>query len=91
VVLDNQAYVAERRNNTTAFSETWRGEQIQVTLCLARPPRVSHLCVLCPGMAHTVFPLEPHILAMEEDVILLRIIVSSKHWDIFKDADYYIY
>jgi hypothetical protein len=37
-----------------------------------------------------VFPVEPHILAMEEDLILLRIIVSSKT-DIFKDADYYIY
>ncbi|CAD6202116.1 unnamed protein product [Miscanthus lutarioriparius] len=28
---------------------------------------------------------------MEEDILLLRIIVSSKRWHIFQDADYYIY
>ena len=32
VLLDRHAYVAERRNATTAFSETWRGHRIQVTL-----------------------------------------------------------
>ncbi|KAG2562955.1 hypothetical protein PVAP13_8KG319100 [Panicum virgatum] len=71
---DGCAYVAERRNATTAFSETWSGHRIQVTLFLARPPRVSYLCVFCPDLDHAVFPLEPKILATEDDLVLLRII-----------------
>ncbi|CAL4929115.1 unnamed protein product [Urochloa decumbens] len=85
VLLDGLAYVAERNNATTAFAKTWDGHQIQVTLFPARPPRVSHLCVFCPGLEHTVFPLEPKILATE-----LRIIVTTKR-DILKHVDYYIY
>jgi hypothetical protein len=34
--------------------------------------------------------MEPDILAMEEDLVLLRVIVSSK-WEFLDDADYYIY
>ncbi|CAL4937690.1 unnamed protein product [Urochloa decumbens] len=86
VLLDGLAYVAERNNATTAFAKTWDGHQIQVTLFPARPPRVSHLCVFCPGLEHTVFPLEPKILA----AVLLRIIVTTKR-DILKHVDYYIY
>jgi hypothetical protein len=37
-----------------------------------------------------VFSVEPDILAMEEDLVLLRVIVSSKR-DFLDDADYYIY
>ncbi|TVU36670.1 hypothetical protein EJB05_18614, partial [Eragrostis curvula] len=90
VLLEDYAYVAELYNATTAESTTWDGKRIQVTLCLARPPRVSYVCVYCPGLDHTEFPLAPEILATEEDLVLLRIIVSSRR-DILKDMDYYIY
>ncbi|GJN03978.1 hypothetical protein PR202_ga21481 [Eleusine coracana subsp. coracana] len=77
-------------HNATAFSTTWDKKKIQVTLCLAHPPRVSYIYVFCPGLYHTEFPLEPKILATEEDLVLLRIIVSSQE-NILKDTDYYIY
>jgi hypothetical protein len=41
-------------------------------------------------LEHTVFSVEPDILAMEEDLVLLRVIVSSKR-EFLDDADYYIY
>ncbi|TVU19576.1 hypothetical protein EJB05_35732, partial [Eragrostis curvula] len=92
VLLEERAYVADSRNATTAFSTTWDNKDIQVTLCLARPPRVSYICVFCPGREYTEFPLEPKILAAEEDLVLLRVIVSSKHGqDMYEDADLYIY
>ncbi|TVU19558.1 hypothetical protein EJB05_35711, partial [Eragrostis curvula] len=90
VLVDEHAYVADCRNATTAFATTWDNKDIQVTFCIARPPRVSYICVFCPGREHNEFPLEPKIIAMTEDLVLLRIIVSSK-WHVFEDMDYYIY
>ncbi|KAL6648235.1 hypothetical protein ACP70R_012459 [Stipagrostis hirtigluma subsp. patula] len=89
VLLDEHAYVAERHNATTAVSTTWNDKKVQVTFCLAHPPRVSYLCVFCPEAEIT---LEPKILATEDDIVLLRIIVSSrKGIDILKDADDFVY
>ncbi|KAK3135470.1 hypothetical protein QOZ80_5BG0419320 [Eleusine coracana subsp. coracana] len=90
VLLDQRAYVADCTNATTAASTTWDNKPIQVTFCIARPPRVSYFCVFCPGLDHTEFPLEPRILAMEQDLVLLSVIVSSKS-DVCQDRDYYIY
>ncbi|KAK3138668.1 hypothetical protein QOZ80_5AG0371870 [Eleusine coracana subsp. coracana] len=90
VLLDKLAYVADCENATTAFSTTFDNKRIQVTFCLARPPRVSYICVFCPGLDHTEFPLEPKILGMEEDLVLLSIIVSSKQ-NAVHHMDYYIY
>lgn len=90
VLLDERAYVADCTNDTTAESTTWDNKRIQVTFCLARPPQVSYICVFCPGLEHTEFPLEPKILATEQDLVLLYIIVSSKQ-DLYKDMDYFIY
>jgi len=47
ILIENLAYVADRRNSTTAFSD-WRYDgQVQVTLIVVPPPRVSYLCVFC--------------------------------------------
>ncbi|OEL38966.1 hypothetical protein BAE44_0000015 [Dichanthelium oligosanthes] len=39
--------------------------------------RVSYLCVFCPELEHTVFPLEPKILSIEEDLVLRVIVTTS--------------
>ena len=56
VLLDRAAYMADKENHTFAdcqFTRDLDGKQInlQVTLCLTQPPRVSHFCCLahCPA------------------------------------------
>uniref|UniRef100_A0A0E0G021 DUF1618 domain-containing protein n=1 Tax=Oryza nivara TaxID=4536 RepID=A0A0E0G021_ORYNI len=50
VYLEDRAYVSPDAvsNSTTAFSTTTTGVSIHVSFCLARPPRLSYLCVHCP-------------------------------------------
>jgi hypothetical protein len=66
VLLEFKAYVADRRNGTTAYAYSRCGREVQVTLFAARPPRVSHLCVFCRPAATT----EEHqqMIAMEPQV-----------------------
>ncbi|CAN6336798.1 unnamed protein product [Urochloa humidicola] len=90
VLLDLEAYVADHRNATTAYSCSGSGKEIHVTFFLARPPRVSYFCVFCPGRDHTEIPIEPKILAMDEDLVLLRIIVSPEK-ELLRDRDFYVY
>lgn len=90
VLLDLEAYVADHRNATTAYSCSESGKEIQVTFFLARPPRVSYFCVFCPGRDHTEFPIEPQILAMDDNLVLLSIIVSPEK-ETLRDRDFYVY
>ncbi|KAK3129400.1 hypothetical protein QOZ80_6BG0478930 [Eleusine coracana subsp. coracana] len=87
VLVELDAYVAKRENATTAYATTRNGKQIQVTFCLRRPPLVSYLCVHSPDAE---IPVEPTILATQDDIVLLRIIVGSEK-DVLKEIDYYIY
>lgn len=87
VLLESQAYVAKRENGTTAVSKTWDGKDIQVTICPRRPPCLSYLCIYS---SEGEIPVEPKILAMEEDLIVLRITVSCQR-DVLKNIDYYVY
>ncbi|KAL6839321.1 hypothetical protein ACP4OV_030993 [Aristida adscensionis] len=90
VLVDLLAYVADHRNSTTAFSRSACGKEIQVTFFLARPPRVSYFCVFCTGRDHTEIPIEPDILAMEDNLVLLRIVVSPEK-DLRQGSDLYMY
>lgn len=47
ILIENEAYVADRRNSTTAFSDCRCDGQVQVTLFIAPPPHVSYLYVFC--------------------------------------------
>ncbi|XP_039840420.1 uncharacterized protein LOC120700260 [Panicum virgatum] len=51
VILDTTAYISADAvsNTTTAAGWMTNGAPIQVSLCLARPPRLSYLCVHFPG------------------------------------------
>ncbi|CAL4977355.1 unnamed protein product [Urochloa decumbens] len=96
VLLEDRAYVADRRNATTATSDSNRfGAEIQVTFCSARPPRVSYLCVFCtrrPADAKEaeVIAMEPKVLFTDANLVLLRIYLSPGRDQIF-ESDLYVY
>ncbi|CAL4950957.1 unnamed protein product [Urochloa decumbens] len=96
VLLEDRAYVADRRNATTASSDSNRfGAEIQVTFCFARPPRVSYLCVFCtrrPADAKEaeVIAMEPKVLFTDANLVLLRIYLSPDKERIF-ESDLYVY
>ncbi|RLN12009.1 hypothetical protein C2845_PM09G00260 [Panicum miliaceum] len=101
VLLEYKAYVADRRNDTTAVAYSRCGREIQVSFFAARPPRVSHLCVFCRPAATSeeeeeeeeeeeMIAMEPQVLATDENLVLLRIIVSAER-DIISGNDLYVY
>ncbi|TVU39043.1 hypothetical protein EJB05_12445 [Eragrostis curvula] len=87
VLMESQAYVADCKNSTTAVSKTWDSHDIQVTICTRRPPHVSYMCVYSRDAE---MPLEPQMLAMEEDLVVLCVTVSCQK-DVMKNIDYYVY
>ncbi|GJN26282.1 hypothetical protein PR202_gb14203 [Eleusine coracana subsp. coracana] len=84
--VDVTAYIADRRNATTACGRMSNGVKIQVTFCTAPPPAVSHFCVWCPEEPSypSKISTEPKIIAAEADLVLLSVsrgsgIVPSVH------------
>ncbi|CAN6202854.1 unnamed protein product [Urochloa humidicola] len=94
VLLEYKAYVADRRNDTTAVADSSCGREVQVSLFAARPPRVSYLCVFCRASSSSseveMIPMEPQVLATDDNLLLLRIVVSPER-DIIGGGDLYIY
>uniref|UniRef100_I1QR83 DUF1618 domain-containing protein n=1 Tax=Oryza glaberrima TaxID=4538 RepID=I1QR83_ORYGL len=81
ILLDVQAYIADRRNATTATAMLSNGgHQIQVTICVAPPPLVSYICAWSPTTHPAeLFDTEPTVEAVDADLLLLRIHVSLNH------------
>ncbi|EAZ10064.1 hypothetical protein OsI_32368 [Oryza sativa Indica Group] len=74
VLLDFRAYVADRRNATTATARLGNGHAIQVTICAAPPPLVSYICAWSPTSDPAeLFEMEPTVEAVNADLVLLRI------------------
>uniref|UniRef100_A0A0E0N8T2 DUF1618 domain-containing protein n=1 Tax=Oryza rufipogon TaxID=4529 RepID=A0A0E0N8T2_ORYRU len=98
VYLEDRAYVSPDAvsNSTTAFSTTTTGVSIHVSFCLARPPRLSYLCVHCPrpgdGEGAYRFTVDPRVLGTHTDVALLRVPHPNDglHRGI-KSYDYFVY
>ncbi|CAM0907520.1 unnamed protein product [Alopecurus aequalis] len=93
-LLNLQVYVANRRNATTASCDTegGGGRRIQLTICAARPPQISYLCVCCPGLDPDVFAAPPYIVATEADLLLLAVVFgpySARHEP--ENYEYYLY
>ncbi|CAL5044058.1 unnamed protein product [Urochloa decumbens] len=88
ILLELEAYVADRVNATTASCTTCDGKRVQVTLCPRRPPRVSYLCVHSPDAAE--INMEPNVLATDGNLVLLRLTVGAIGRRI-DNTDYYIY
>ncbi|CAN6181560.1 unnamed protein product [Urochloa humidicola] len=77
VLLDFRAYIDGRTNATTAWSNTRGGDRISVTFWPAHPPRVSHFSVFCPDLnPGDDFAEEPIIMAAEDDVVLLCVVLG---------------
>nr|TKW05997.1 hypothetical protein SEVIR_7G213300v2 [Setaria viridis] len=87
VLLDLHAYVADRENSTSAYSEMSNGKAIRVTFCTAPPPLVSYICVWCPDLPPTELIMEPTIEAAEADLVLFRLSLS----DYPNQRDYFVY
>ncbi|CAL5017921.1 unnamed protein product [Urochloa decumbens] len=85
VLLDLNAYIADRENSTTADAAMSNGKTIRVTLCAAPTPLVSYICVWCPGLQATeMLAMRPSIEAAESDLLLLHVIVRNK-------ANFFVY
>ncbi|KAK3155040.1 hypothetical protein QOZ80_2BG0198050 [Eleusine coracana subsp. coracana] len=95
ILLETQAYVADRVNATTACTFSRCGKHVQVTLCVDRPPRVSYLCVFCRAAADEVpeqmVGCAPDVIATEGDLVLLNIVVGTRKPTKRYEADLYVY
>ncbi|TVU44842.1 hypothetical protein EJB05_04303 [Eragrostis curvula] len=95
VLLEEKAYVADCSNDTTASSYSKCGKLIQATFVAARPPRVSYLCVFCRCSAEEdqeMIPIEPLVIATDDNLVLLRIVVGPGKDLLSGDgSDLYIY
>ncbi|KAL6846205.1 hypothetical protein ACP4OV_023653 [Aristida adscensionis] len=63
VLLNHTAYLAACPNASAATSLTRDGHEIHASLCIARPPSVSYLCVHCPALTPSHFGIEPYVIA----------------------------
>ncbi|CAM0952694.1 unnamed protein product [Alopecurus aequalis] len=78
VLIEPYAYFADRENATTASCDMKDlGGTLSVTFCVAHPPRVSYLCVQATAFDHTEFAVEPHIMATDGGLLLLRLVIGS--------------
>jgi hypothetical protein len=76
ILLDLEAYVADRSNATTATATSNHGHTIQVSFWAADPPAMSYLCVHCPCAAKSKdsgFAREPRVVGAEGRFVLLRV------------------
>ncbi|KAJ1284026.1 hypothetical protein BS78_03G172200 [Paspalum vaginatum] len=62
ILLDVRAYIADRRNATTACTELNDGHQIQITVCTAPPLLISYICAWSPTT-------DPALIFAEEPVV----------------------
>ncbi|EAZ10051.1 hypothetical protein OsI_32355 [Oryza sativa Indica Group] len=85
ILLDVRAYIADRRNSTTATIVLSNGRKIQITFCIAPPPLVSYICAWSPTTDPAVFfAKEPAVGFVDADVVFLRV-----HSDQIYDLIYY--
>nr|TKW23487.1 hypothetical protein SEVIR_4G295000v2 [Setaria viridis] len=92
VLLDFTAYIDGRPNATTAWSKTSGGDRIIVTFWPAQPPRVSYFSVSCPDLKPGDFAEEPVIMASEDDVVLLCVVLGTRAAIAKRDSfDYFVY
>lgn len=92
VLLDFTTCIDGRRNGTTAYTRTRDGHRIQVTFWSALPPLVSYFSIYSPDLEPAAFPREPVVMATEEDLILLRVVLGPRSAILDPDTfEYFIY
>ncbi|CAL4943713.1 unnamed protein product [Urochloa decumbens] len=81
VFLELNAYVANRRNVTTAVAGSRCGREVQVTFFAARPSRISYLCIFCRPTStdenREMIVVEPMVLTTDDNLLLLRIVAGD--------------
>ncbi|OEL26166.1 hypothetical protein BAE44_0012816 [Dichanthelium oligosanthes] len=80
ILLDLDAYIADRSNATTATATSSRGHTIQVSFWAADPPAMSYLCVHCPCATESEnsgFDHEPRVVGAEGRFVLLCVRFSN--------------
>uniref|UniRef100_A0A0D3FU22 DUF1618 domain-containing protein n=1 Tax=Oryza barthii TaxID=65489 RepID=A0A0D3FU22_9ORYZ len=92
-LVDLMAFIADRRNATTARCAMRNGPELQVTLCVDAPlPRVSYFCVWCPGERPTELATEPCIVAAEADLVVFAAVRgNARHILNLDKTDVFIY
>ncbi|KAF2917486.1 hypothetical protein DAI22_09g195600 [Oryza sativa Japonica Group] len=74
ILLDVRAYIADRRNATTAAADLGNGHRIEITIFTAPPPQVSYICAWCPtGDPARIFANEPLVGCVNADLVFLRL------------------
>ncbi|KAF8720399.1 hypothetical protein HU200_023902 [Digitaria exilis] len=75
IVLDDEAYMEDLENATTAVGKTRSGHRrVKVSFFAADPPRLSHFCVHCPRMTTKFdFRGRPRVLHAEDNLALISI------------------
>jgi hypothetical protein len=76
VLLDVRAYFDDRTNASTAYAPLFKKHSIQVTLCMAHPPRVSFLAVHSSSVDAKEFANMPIVVATQDDLVLLRVTIG---------------
>ncbi|KAF0914351.1 hypothetical protein E2562_028230 [Oryza meyeriana var. granulata] len=94
-VKDIKDYIANHRNATAAsfkISGSGGSMEIQVTICAVPPPLVSHVCVYCPSHNHNIFTCEPSIVATNDNLLLLLVLLGPrKAGSMASRNNYYLY
>uniref|UniRef100_A0A0D3H9Y1 DUF1618 domain-containing protein n=1 Tax=Oryza barthii TaxID=65489 RepID=A0A0D3H9Y1_9ORYZ len=74
ILLDVRAYIADRRNSTTATIFLSNGRKIQITFCIAPPPLISYICAWSPATDPAVFfAKEPAVGFVNDNLVFLRV------------------
>uniref|UniRef100_A0A0E0M4E8 DUF1618 domain-containing protein n=1 Tax=Oryza punctata TaxID=4537 RepID=A0A0E0M4E8_ORYPU len=88
ILLDVRAYIADRRNSTTAYVDLSNGGcRIQITFCIAPPPLVSYICAWSPNTDPArIFAQEPDVGIVNDDLVFLRINCHDYDYDLVYQA-----
>uniref|UniRef100_A0A0E0K9H3 DUF1618 domain-containing protein n=1 Tax=Oryza punctata TaxID=4537 RepID=A0A0E0K9H3_ORYPU len=93
-MLDNATYISDRRDASTAESQTSEGQIVQVSFCLVDPPGISYFTVHCPRPKEDGFSGEPFVLASEGSLVLFRVKLSPRprrFCTYMSPCDYFVY
>uniref|UniRef100_A0A0E0CW10 Uncharacterized protein n=1 Tax=Oryza meridionalis TaxID=40149 RepID=A0A0E0CW10_9ORYZ len=92
MLLESQVYLAQCKNATWARSTTSRGDTVEVSFCVDKPPAVSYMCVHSPTLTPADFTGVPSVVCSEEDLLLLLMPMAfSGKFSGKVDKEYFMY
>ncbi|KAL6593928.1 hypothetical protein ACP70R_048829 [Stipagrostis hirtigluma subsp. patula] len=98
VILDELAYIGDRKNGTFAQAITRTGHAVGVSFWLADPPAMSHLCIHCSGVKVIHLIEEPVVVCSGKDIAVIRVTYNTGARSVqtmedlaVPDCDYLVY